>query len=139
MSGYDIPNNIIKRHFNFWDQHNTFQQKVYEVKKNGEMGKHVKYDDLDLEKNNVTDISYYPYKPDYIMVTIGKKTYYVQPEVLGATVGDFIKYNADIIKSTPGMTSEEMKAVGQNVTSALVQFLNNYNQTLSETSSTAVQ
>lgn len=139
MSDYSYPDDVIKRHLDFWNQNNTFQQKVYEVKKNGEIGKHVKYDDLDLKNNNITDISYYPYQPDYIMITVGKSTYYIQPEALGATVGDFIRYNADIIKSTPNMTSEEMKAVGQNVTSALVQFLNNYNQTLSKTSSTTVQ
>lgn len=143
MSNYDWADGQIKYSLGFWDQADNFNQKVYKVKGDGEIGEAVDYDDLKLtgeNANSVTNISYYPFQPDYLMVTIGGNNYYMEPEVLGDTMANIIRQSSNLIRSLDdNATPEDIKIAGENTTSAIVNLLNNYNQTLPKTSSNAVE
>lgn len=137
MSNYDHPDEIIRRNLGTWDNNDSFAGRVYKVEANGTEGEEVDFDDLELfddekPKNTITDISYSAFNPGKIIVTIGNKQYYMDPDVLGTEVGNMTRRSRDVINSNPNI---DLTSASINTTIALAKYLNNYNPTRNTSSS----
>lgn len=138
MSGYDIPDTKIRSALGNWELNKSFSGRVYKLNADGTRGQDMSYSDLDLKSDDndkgrqVTGIYYSDVTPTKIIVQLGDGTgdrYLVDPNALGSEVQNFITKSRDKLR---GVSSTER---AQTITIGLANLLNNYNPTLSTTSS----
>lgn len=138
MSGYNIPDTKIRSALGNWELNKSFSGRVYKLNADGTRGQAMSYSDLNLKSDDnnkgrqVTGIYYSDVTPTKIIVQLGDGTgdrYLVDPNVLGSEVQNFITNSRAALKD---VSSTER---AQTITIGLANLLNNYNPTLSTTSS----
>lgn len=138
MSGYNIPDTKIRSALGNWELNKSFSGRVYKLNADGTRGKAMSYSDLNLKSDDndkgrqVTGIYYSDVTPSKIIVQFGDGTgdrYLVDPNALGSEAQNFITNSRAALKD---VSSTER---AQTITIGLANLLNNYNPTLSTTSS----
>ena len=132
MSGYDIPDQIIRAQLGNWNTNGNFSTAVYKLNADGTQGRAISYKDLKLADgtNNtnrkVTGIYYSAFTPGKIIVQIGESgdRYLMDPNVLGSEVAALVGQTKNIIASDPSVNLTEASVA---TTTALGRLLNSYN------------
>lgn len=139
MSGYDVPDTIIRSSLGNWSNNKSFEGRVYKINADGTQGKGISYDDLNLyndsnsEGRKVTDIAYDVNHPKQIIVQLGEsgERYLMDPNILGTEVASFIN------QASSRITKDNASQAAQAITVQLAKILNDFNQTKPKSSAKA--
>lgn len=139
MSGYDVPDIIIRSSLGNWSNNKSFEGRVYKINADGTQGKGISYDDLNLYNDSdskgrkVTDIAYDVNHPKQIIVQLGEsgERYLMDPNILGSEVASFIN------QASSRITKDNASIAAQAITVQLAKILNDFNQTKPKSSAKA--
>lgn len=139
MSGYDVPDNIIRSSLGNWNTNKSFEGRVYKINSDGTRGKGIDYDDLNIYNDDntkgrkVTDIAYDVNHPKQIIVQLGEsgERYLMDPNILGTEVASFIN------QASSRITKDNASQAAQAITVQLAKILNDFNQTKPKSSAKA--
>ena len=139
MSGYDVPDTIIRSSLGNWSNNKSFEGRVYKINADGTQGKGISYDDLNLYNDSnskgrkVTDIAYDVNHPKQIIVQLGEsgERYLMDPNILGSEVASFIN------QASSKITKDNASIAAQAITVQLAKILNDFNQTKPKSSAKA--
>lgn len=139
MSGYDVPDTIIRSSLGNWSNNKSFEGRVYKINADGTQGKGISYDDLNLYNDSnskgrkVTDIAYDVNHPKQIIVQLGEsgERYLMDPNILGSEVASFIN------QASSRITKDNASIAAQAITVQLAKILNDFNQTKPKSSAKA--
>lgn len=140
LSKYDHVAEKILPELRNREETGTFEAYTYD---NGKKGKKVSYEDMMGYKSkdysskskldHLSDVAYSVQNPDYILVTVHGKRYYIDPSTHSAEAAKIIKESKELLKK---YTSPEDRAEIQNQTAYALQLLfNRYSKVRSETDS----
>lgn len=139
MSGYDVPDTIIRSSLGNWNTNKSFEGRVYKINSDGTRGKGIDYDDLNIYNDDntkgrkVTDIAYDVNHPKQIIVQLGEsgERYLMDPNILGTEVASFIN------QASSRITKDNASQAAQAITVQLAKILNDFNQTKPKSSAKA--
>lgn len=140
LTDYKYVNRTALNNLNALADNNNLKGNIYKVDSTGKKGQPITdLDDLELYdkdgklKREITDVLYYSFEPDYIMIQLsGKKggRYYVSPSIFGGEVENLIR---DIKPRINDKTNKTDVSIG--VASALNRMFNSVNSIPSGTDS----
>ncbi len=140
LTDYKYVNRTALNNLNALADNNNLEGNIYKVDSTGKKGQPITdLDDLELYdedgnlKKEITDVLYYSFEPDYIMIQLsGKKggRYYVSPSIFGSEVENLIRNTKPYINDK---TDKTVASTG--VASALNRMFNSVNPIPSGTDS----
>lgn len=140
LTDYRYVNRTALNNLNALADNNNLEGNIYKVDSTGKKGQPITdLDDLELYdkdgnlKKEITDVLYYSFEPDYIMIQLGGKKggrYYVSPSIFGSEVENLIRNTKPYINDKTDKTAASI-----GVTSALIRMFNSVNPIPSGTDS----
>lgn len=140
LTDYRYVNRTALNNLNALADNNNLEGNIYKVDSTGKKGQSITdLDDLELYdkegnlKREITDVLYYSFEPDYIMIQLGGKgggRYYVSPSIFGSQVENLIR---DVKPRINDKTNKTDVSIG--VASALNKIFNSVNPIPSGTDS----
>lgn len=140
LTDYKYVNRTALNNLNALADNNNLEGNIYKVDSTGKKGQPITdLDDLELYdkdgnlEKEISDVLYYSFEPDYIMIQLsGKKggRYYVSPSIFGSEVENLIRNTKPYINDETDKTAASI-----GVTSALNRMFNSVNPIPSGTDS----